>query len=191
MEYMNLKKRQDFCGNSARRERRKGYVPGVIYGKLQQNILFEISELELKREITNFGEHGIVDFSIDGTTGSGLLKSIQRDPVTHKIIHIDIEKIDDGQKVEADVPIVFIGEELLNGKGQVLQKEKDHVRISCRSDNLPKSIKMDVRKGSANKVYRFSDLEVGSEISIIDDLNKVLASISNEKRIISDEMEAK
>lgn len=188
MKNLELKVRNYSKGNSSKRERKKGVVPGVIYAKAMQNILFEISELELERELSSSGEHGIVNYNISGSTHKGLLKDVCRDPVTHKILHLDIEEIGNSQEIETEVPIIFEGEGYLNNKGQVLQKERDAVKVCCCSEDLPKSINIDVSKGIPGRVYRVSDLEVSNEISIVDDISCVIASISNEKRIISDEM---
>ena len=188
MNNLNLKERTCRKGNTAKQERKKGFVPGVIYGKMKNNILFEISELELNKEISSCGEHGVLDYNFGGVSHNGLIKAIQRDPVTHKIMHIDIEEFDSDEKIETDVPIQFIGEDYLNSKGQVLQKEKDSVRVKCNVDELPKSIKFEVGRGVPGTVYRFADLEVAPEIAIVDDLDMVLASISVERRVIADEM---
>ena len=52
--------------------------------------MFEVSELELNREVSNIGEHGVLNFSLDNEEKKALIKEVQRDPVTHKIIHIDL-----------------------------------------------------------------------------------------------------
>ena len=94
-----------------------------------------------------------------------------------------------GEKIETEVPIQYIGEKLLTKKGAVLQKEKDSVKISCDSASLPKSVKLDVSRGINGSVYRLDDIEVASEISILEDLNSVVASISNEKKLVAELVE--
>ncbi|MDS0527281.1 50S ribosomal protein L25 [Clostridium sp. SHJSY1] len=185
MNNLNLIERNLSSGHSARRERRNGLVPGVLYGKKIGNFLFEVGELELGRELSSRGEHGIINFNFNGNEEMALLKEVQRDPVSHRIIHIDLEEIGANKEIQSEVPIQFTGEEWLNNKGAVLQKEKAVVKVSCKPDKLPKSIKMDVSKGELGAVYRFSDLEISEEISIIDDIQTVIASISNEKRLTS------
>lgn len=189
MHNIELKKRNIASGHSARRERRQGLVPGVLYGKKMGNFLFEVGELDLGRELSSSGEHGIINFSFNGKDEKALLKEVQRDPVSHKVIHIDLEEITTNKEIQSEVPIQFIGEEWLNNKGAVLQKEKAVVKVSCKPDNLPKSIKIDVSKGELGDVYRFADLEFGEEISIIDDGETVVASISNERRLTSQLLE--
>lgn len=190
MNNLNLNVRENCHGNSAKRVRKRGLVPGVIYTRNKSNLLFEISQLEIDKEIHSVGEHGLLEYSINGEKHNGLIKDVQRDSISHKIMHLDIEEVNKSEEIETEVPIIFEGEEYLNSKGQVLQKERDSIKVRCRAEEIPKSVTINVGMGTTGTVYRFSDIEIGSEISIVDDINLVLASISVEKRIISDEMKS-
>lgn len=186
MEALNLQNREKNSSNSARKERRKGLVPGVLYGKGMQNLLFEVGELELDREISITGQHGVINVDLDGTKYQALLKEVQRDAVNHNIIHIDLEDIEKDALIQSEVPITFVGEDWLSTHGVVLQKEKDLVKVECSVDDLPKSIKIDVSQGRVGSVFRYADLEIGAEISIVDDIKSVVASISNERKLVSE-----
>lgn len=189
MNNLKLKKRNITTSNEAKKERRQGLVPGVLYGKNIGNFLFEVGELELEREFSSSGQHGFLNFNMEGHDEKALVKEVQRDPVSHKILHIDLEQVDSNEVIESEVPIQFVGEEWLNRKGEVLQKEKGVVKVYCSAEDLPKSIKIDVSKGEIGSVYRFSDLEIADEISIAEDIQTVIASISNEKKIVSEVQE--
>ena len=186
MNNLCLKERNLGKGHNAKRERKEGYIPGVIYGKKMKNLLFEVSDLELAREISSVGDHGMLNFTINGSEEKALIKEVQRDPVSHKIIHIDLEEVSGNEEIQSEVPIQFVGEEWLNNRGAVLQKEKMVVKVNCKADELPKSVSIDVSQGKLGDLYRFGDLELGCEISIVDDLQGVIASISNERKLVSD-----
>ncbi|MDQ0149320.1 50S ribosomal protein L25 [Eubacterium multiforme] len=188
MNELNIQKRNK-CGNSGRKARSKGLVPGILYGKEMANFMFEVSSLELGREISNSGEHGILNVNVNGETKEALIKEVQREPVNHEIIHLDLEILNGNEKIEAEVPIQYLGEGYLNKKGAVLQKEKDLVKVLCNSNKLPKHIKFDVSSGINGSVYRMCDLELANEITILDNLETVIASISNERKLTSDLME--
>lgn len=186
MNNLCLKERNLGKGHNTKRERREGLVPGVIYGKQINNLLFEVGALELAKEISSVGDHGMINYTMNGNEEKALIKEVQRDPVSHKIIHIDLEEISGNEEIQSEVPIQFVGEEWLNGRGAVLQKEKMVVKVNCKADELPKSVKIDVSHGNLGDLYRFADLELGSEISIVDDLEGVIASVSNERKLVSD-----
>ena len=190
MNSLNLTKRDTNIPNNAKKLRRKGIVPGILYGKELKEFVFEVGELDLCREISKNGEHGIINFDLNDKEIQAVIKGIQRDPVTHKIIHLDLEEIDKNKKIVSTVPIHYEGEGYLNKKGMVLQKEKDSIKVECTADKLPKYIKIDINDGNNGFVYRAGDLEVASELSIIDDLNTVIASVSYERKTVSDDMEA-
>lgn len=190
MNSLNLSKRDDSIPNNAKKLRREGKVPGILYGKNYKEFMFEVGELELCREISKNGEHGIVSFGLNGKDCDALIKDVQRDPVTHKILHLDLEELDQNKKIISTVPIYYEGEGYLSKKGMVLQKEKDSVKVECTADNLPKYIKINIDGSSNGYVYRAGDLEVASELSIIDDLNTVIASVTYERKTVSEDMEA-
>ncbi|MEG2511614.1 MAG: 50S ribosomal protein L25 [Bacilli bacterium] len=189
MTNLDLKKRSNNVSNSAKKARRDGKIPGILYGKLKSNFMFEVGELELGHEISEQGEHGILNFNIDGEGHKALLKGVQRDPVSHKIIHIDLEELNGNQTIISSVPIHYLGEEMLTKRGVVLQKEKDSVKVECLADSLPKHVDININQGIVGSVYKFGDLEVASEISIVDDLSSVIASISYERKTVAQDME--
>lgn len=187
MNSLNLSKRD--TGNSAKKLRREGKIPGILYGKKANEFMFEVGEIELCREISKNGEHGIVNFNLNEEDCQALIKDVQRDPVTHKIIHLDLEELNQNKKIISTVPIYYDGEGHLNKKGMVLQKEKDSIKVECTADKLPKYIKINIDGSNNGYVYRAGDLEVASELAIIDDLNTVIASVTYERKTVSDDME--
>lgn len=69
------------------------------------------------------------------------------------------------------------------------KKEKDCVKVEGNVDSLPKYLNINIGTGTVGDVYKFGDLEVGSEISIVDDLNSVIASVIYERKRVADDME--
>ncbi|NLL31277.1 MAG: 50S ribosomal protein L25 [Clostridiales bacterium] len=190
MESLNLKKRDITKKIKAKQLRRSGRVPGILYNKNMNNFMFEVGELELCREISEIGDHGILNFQLDGKDKKALIKDVQRDPVTGKIIHIDLQELEKNQKVISSIPIQYIGEGLLNKKGMVVQKERESVKVEGVAEKLPKSIKINMANLNKGAVYKIADLEVASELSIVDDINTVVASVSYERRTVSENNEA-
>lgn len=189
MNTLNLSKRDLNLASKAKKLRKQGRVPGIIYGEKNKQFMFEVSELELGREISKSGEHGIIDFNINGKNQKALIKDVQRDPVTHKILHLDLKELDENEKITSNIPLYYEGEAYLNKNGMVLQKEKDSIKVECNASNLPKYIKLNVNELSNGYVYRVGDLEVANEISIVDSLDTVVASVTYERKTVSDDMQ--
>jgi len=164
--------------HSAKRDRRKGLVPGVLYGSKTRNMLFEIGELELNKKISKIGEHGIVNLQINNENHNALIKEVQKDAVTQKIIHIDLQELDENKVIQTEVPLVFSGE-ALSKDGGIIQKEKNIIKVQGKYDKIPKSICVDVSNMHIGDVYRISDLEISDEISVMEEPNTVLAVVSH------------
>lgn len=186
MQELKLNKR---CDKNAKRLRRNHIIPGILYGKKCGNLMFEIGEMDIMNDLYENGEHGIVDFVMDGYSGTAIVKEVQKDSITQNVIHVDLEEINRNEEIVAEVPIKFYGKDFLNAKGVVLQTEKDTVKVSCKPEDLPKNIPFDIKSAKIGSVFKLSDLEVGNEISIVDDLDSVLASVSGKQFIFEAEEE--
>lgn len=171
--------REKNVSHSARKERKKGKIPGVLYGKSIKNTLFEIGEIELNREISKEGEHGVIDLNIGGITHKTLIKEIQKEPINHKIIHIDLEELSRNHIINTEVPISFIGENTVVHNGGILQKERNTVKIQCMPENIPKTINADISNMQIGDVLKIGNLEIAEEIIVTEDCNNVILSITS------------
>lgn len=178
MGVLNCNVRSKTCTHAASKVRRNGKIPGILYGEKINNLLFEISELELNREILKEGEHGVKSINIDGTTHQAIIKEIQKDPLTNKIIHIDLENVHEDKTVQADIPIQFINEEKVSQKGCILQKEKSSIKVQGKVKDLPKYINVDLKNLKYGESYRLSNLEVAGDITFMENLDTVIATVT-------------
>ncbi|KGM96442.1 50S ribosomal protein L25 [Clostridium novyi A str. 4552] len=181
MDVLKAKERIKDSNHSARRERKKGMVPGVLYGAGVQNTLFEIGEIELNREVLKHGEYGGIDLEINNNHHKAIVKEVQKDPVTKKILHIDLQEINKDEVIQTEIPINFIGEEFIAKRGEIVQKEKSNIKVQGKYDNIPKSINVDVSKMYSGDVFRVNDVEMASEIICLDDMNTILAVVMGTK----------
>jgi len=168
--------------------RRNGKIPGNIYGKNLKNMLVEFAELEVFNVLRKNGEHGILDVDVDGKTYKAIIKEVQKDPLTKKIIHLDLYKVDDKEKIHAKVPVVIKGEEYLKGMNAVVQKIQDEVEVECSADKVPKFIVADITKINKDKIT-VSDLEIAEEISVIAPPNALIATIVKANQIVEEDKE--
>lgn len=147
MENLQVNQREKKTRHSSRQCRRKGLVPGVIYGKGINNFLFEIGELELNHALSVTGEHGLLSINSQEGSLNTLIKEVQRDPVTRRVLHIDLEKVEGNEEIETAVPINYVGDQ-----------------------------------------FKIADVEFGNEITVVDDLNSIVASVSYDQKIITQEV---
>ena len=175
MEKLFVEKRN--CKNS-NKIRREGKVPGIIYGKNLNNLMFEVGEIELNSMISQVGEHGVTDVNYGGADYKVLIKEVQKDPVKKNVIHIDLENVTKSSNlINAEIPILFSGDELIMKKGGVVQKEKNSVKVRCPGEKLPNNIMIDLSQYDIGKTFRISDLELGEDITFMESLDSTIASI--------------
>lgn len=189
MEKVILHKRDKNTEHSAKKGRRIGKIPGVIYGKNINNLMFEIGTLELNREIQSNGEHGTLDVEFNGGVYKTLIKEIQREPVSHKIVHIDLEKIPENETIQTDIPVIFQGEDLIRRKGGIVQKEKTNVKVQCRVENIPKHINIDISSLEIGDSYKVCDIKTTQDITFVDELNSKIAFITSNNKSEEDALE--
>nr|WP_283704693.1 50S ribosomal protein L25 [Clostridium perfringens] len=188
MENLQVNQREKKTRHSSRQCRRKGLVPGVIYGKGINNFLFEIGELELNHALSVTGEHGLLSINSQEGSLNTLIKEVQRDPVTRRVLHIDLEKVEGNEEIETAVPINYVGEEYINKLDAVLQKNLDSIKVKCSPSNIPKGVNLNVGRAKPGDQFKIADVEFGNEITVVDDLNSILASVSYDQKIITQEV---
>lgn len=137
--------------------RKNGNVPGIYYTKDTEPIPIVLPELSLKPLVYTSETH-LVDLIIDDTESKKtILKNIQFDPVTDRIIHCDFLGISLDDEIEIEVPILVTGNAKGIKEGGLVQHQMHKVTISCLPTNIPEHITVDV-----------TNLGVGDSITVAD-----------------------
>lgn len=174
MNSLNLKSRN-------RRKKSRGSIAGILYGKGRENFMFEIGELELNQCIKESGEHGILNAQVDGKEEMVLIKEVQRDPVKHNILHIDLESVSGEKEITTDIPIYYEHEGIVKSNGGILQKEKSSIKVKGSVNNIPEKIKIDLAAYRLGDIMRVGDIELGEDLTFMEPLNSVVLSVTHAK----------
>ena len=144
---------------SSRRLRREGRVPAVVYGLDADPTTVSVAWPDLRAALTtDAGVNAIITLSIDGEEQLSVVRDIQRHPVRRDVIHVDFLRVTADQQIEAEVPVVLIGEalEVTRANGMVDQTMY-HLTISAKPADIPDEIEVDI-----------SDMELGDSIHVDD-----------------------
>jgi large subunit ribosomal protein L25 len=160
------------------RLRNSGRIPGVIYGLNNANFSVEFAQEEIFNVLNKSGGTAIVDVSVNGSSEKAMLKEVQRDPLTRKVTHVDLQRVDNIHKVHAKVPVVVRGEDRLKGMGAMAQIQVDHVEVECTPDKLPRQIIADISRLDVGQKLTVAQLEIAEEIAVLNDPNTIIAAIS-------------
>jgi len=167
IRYRNVK------GKKVKFFRQQGLVPGVIYGSsLDSNINIFVEKIPFLKEYAKaWSSTPIVLKAEDGKEFWVLIRDIQKDPVKDFLQHVDFQVVVRNEKVEAEVPVVLIGESEIE-KNKVWQIEQllQQIRVSAYPQDLPHDIKIDVSNiKSVNDVIFVKDLNLGGKVEILED----------------------
>lgn len=132
---------------SSRRYRRQGKIPAVLYGADKQATPLLLDANEIGKQLSHeaFFSH-ILSVKVDGEETQAVLRSLQRDPASSKITHVDFLRVSATEEIQMNVPLHFINEDQCPGKkiGGIVSHLMVDVEISCLPKDLPEYIEVDI-----------------------------------------------
>ncbi len=142
--------------------REQGKIPAVLYGKEVDtaSIAIDMGEFQ-KCYKRSFNELAFYDIELDGKKYHTILKDKLVHPVTRNILHIDFMVISAKAQMEFDIPIKFVGESLGAKEGGFTDYVHRTVTISCRADEAPDELELDVSQLRIGDTLHVSDLPKG------------------------------
>lgn len=134
---------------ASRKLRAAGSVPAVCYGRHIDAVSASINPADLTRILsTAYGANLVFELVVDDngteTRRDVMLKSVQRDPLTRRVIHVDMYAIDPERKVTVRVPLRFDGKAVGVGLGGKLRSAARDVVVSCLPKDIPTEVVVDV-----------------------------------------------
>jgi large subunit ribosomal protein L25 len=147
---MQLKaKQREELGKATKYIRRGNQIPAVIFGKGMDSVAITLEYVDFNKVYQESGETDLIDIEAGDKKYKVLIKDIQFDPVTDRIAHVGFYKPDLTEKIEAQVPVEVIGEELnefiKNGTGIALQLLQE-ITVEALPEDLPHDFQVDVSK---------------------------------------------
>ncbi len=175
---LEISNRNNIGTKGAKKERKKGLVPGVLYysGENATNISIEKSIL---LRAMNSGQR-IFEINLDGDSQYTMLKQVQYHPVTDEVIHVDLMRVRRSEKMTILVPVVLVGESIGVKEGGILSQSLTQVEISCYPTDVPEKIELNIDHLELNSALSVRDLNTGSEdVEVISDSNLNIVSVTS------------
>ena len=139
--------------------RRDGFVPGVYYSKGKDQIAFAVEEVALNKYVFT-SKTNIIQLTFEGEEAVGcIIKDIQFDPVTDKVVHIDMLGVTLGQVLQLEVPIHFTGSAVGVKEGGILQEVLHRLEVECLPRHIPENLEIDVTELNIGDSIYIRDLE--------------------------------
>jgi large subunit ribosomal protein L25 len=168
--------RTEFGKGGARRTRRAGLVPAVLYGHGEAPKHIALPAREFAAAIRHGGINQVFAIAIsDGTEALALPKAIQRDPLKDTFEHVDLLIVRRGEKVTVDVPIRLVGEA---ARGTLVMHEHDRLSINAEAMHLPEFLEASVEGLEAGSHVTAADIKLPEGSELASDADLVIAVVA-------------
>ena len=162
--------RTDMGKGASRRLRRTGEIPAVMYGGGQDPASLTLSHDAIMHALENeaFYSH-ILSVNVEGKKNKAVLRDVQRHPSKPTILHIDLQRVSEGDRIHMLVPIHVVGEEDAPGvaAGGLVNHNMSEVEINCQAKNLPEYLEVDISNLEAGHAVHLSDVKLPEGVEII------------------------
>jgi large subunit ribosomal protein L25 len=190
---LQVQERERRGSADARRLRKQGLIPGVLYGKGKTSHAICVPERELRRVLTGAGGlHAILDVVLEGqsTAHASILKDYQQDPIRGHISHIDLQEVRLDQPIQASVTVLLVGEPVGAKEGGVLSQVQREINIEALPMEIPEHIDLDVSGMAIGDTLRLADLAPMDGVTYLDNPEEtVLATVTLPTREVEPEPE--
>ncbi|HYX70564.1 MAG TPA: 50S ribosomal protein L25 [Terriglobales bacterium] len=165
--------------NVARRLRRAGRVPAVLYGAKKDSVAVTLDPKQVARILhSESGHNTIFDLQVGPERTKAMIVDWQLEPVKGSLLHVDMKRIAMDERIKVKVPIHLKGEAAgVKTQGGVLEQILREVEVECLPTDIPGHIEVDVTELVFGKVVRVSDLSRSSQIKFITDANYPVAHV--------------
>jgi large subunit ribosomal protein L25 len=187
---LEVQARQPAGSRQARRLRRAGKVPGVVYGGGEDPVCIEVPGRELRQALAHAG--AVLDLTIDGQAPTPVvLKEQVRHPVTGDTVHIDLLRVRLDQAIHATVLVDLQGADDAPGvkEGGVLEQVTREVTIEALPTDIPDSIPHDVSQVQIGDTIAIEALSPPPGVTILDDPETVIATVTPPRLQTEEEIE--
>ena len=171
---LSAEPRTELGKGGARRTRRAGKIPAVIYGHGADPRHISIPAREFAQALKHGGMNVLLTVNVNGADQLAIPKAIQRHPIKGIFEHVDLLAVRRGEKVTIDVPLQIVGEVV---RGGLLAQENTTVSIEAEATNLPSGIEVNIEGVEIGSHITAADLALPAGATLAGDPDQVLLLI--------------
>jgi large subunit ribosomal protein L25 len=172
--------------NEARRLRKSGSIPAVVYGAGKAPVSVAVDPKQIFRILkSDSGHNTIFDLELNGENTKAMIVDWQTEPLKGSLLHIDLKRIAMDQRLRVTVPIILKGDAVgVKTQGGILEQVLREVELECLPNDIPAHIDVDVTKLAFGQVIRVSDLPHGEgKLKFMTDEDQTVAHIVAVKEV--------
>jgi large subunit ribosomal protein L25 len=182
---LKVKERKETGTRKVKHLRKKGWIPGVIYGHGEKSKLIMIQEEELLNVLHNLhSEATLLDLDCEGEKLQVLMREISRNPLDEKLLHVDFQHIHKNEKVNVHVILEYQGKPKGVEEGGLLNIEHRDLIIRCLPKDIPEKIVVDVSNLEIGQSLHIKDLNIPEGVKVEEDPSSTVVNILSPRKVI-------
>jgi large subunit ribosomal protein L25 len=180
---LQVSRREGSGKGVARKLRQNGRIPAVVYGGHREPVAIEVDRKSVSELVTK-SEHGVRSIFLLKMSGTdqqrqAMIKDLQIDPISRRIIHIDFVRVMMDEVVRVTVPVHVNGmAKGVKEAGGMLDFQVRDLHVECLPSAIPDAIEVDVSNLEIHKYIRISDIQVPEGVKILDDPERVVVGVT-------------
>jgi large subunit ribosomal protein L25 len=173
-------KREGFGKNAARRLRKQGFIPAILYGEASESVPLVLAKKDiiqvLKQET---GENTIFKVAYDAVERDAMIKELQIDPTTDHLIHADLMRISLDKPIRVTVPVAYRGEAIgVKNEGGFVDFITRNLEVECLPRDIPESLTIDVSELHIHQSFKVENMTPPTGVRVMADPGTVIVMIS-------------
>lgn len=172
---LTAQERKTKGSRQARRLRKHGQVPGVVYGHKEATVSITLSRDELQKAV----RHGarVVDLDQEGKVEKALIRDLQWDPLGHDIWHVDFARVAADERITVDVRVELRGTAPGVTGGGILDQPIHSLEVECLALSVPESIRVNINELQLNGAIHIRDLVLPPEVVVQGDPDAIIVQV--------------
>jgi large subunit ribosomal protein L25 len=174
---------------AARRIRRSGLIPGVVYGRGNEPRSIKVDPQDIEKLLLSNAIFDLTFVGEDGEESTVIIKDYQKDVIKQNLLHVDFQFISMDEKITVSVPMNLEGEAVGVRDGGVLQQLLREIDIDVLPSEIPEEITIDISELEVGESLSVADLELSDTIDLVTDSDEVIVTVVTPTELVEEDEE--
>jgi large subunit ribosomal protein L25 len=180
---INVERRPGSGTSTARRQRRAGVIPAIVYGRKRTPLSINVQAVEFEEKLTHLEGSHLIRL-VHGGGGDGdlhdravLLREVQRHPVSGAVLHADFFEVDLTERLTVSVPLHFVGKPVGVVAGGILQPVLREIEVECLPTEIPDFIDIDVSGLNIHEAIHLNEVRLPEGATLVSDGSQTIVTV--------------
>jgi large subunit ribosomal protein L25 len=167
--------RTEFGKGAARRTRRAGKIPAVLYGHGSDPKHLALPALEFARVVREHGQNAVLTLDVDSSSELALTKTVTTHPIKNYIEHVDLLLVQRGEKVSVEIPIVLTGDP---AAATLVTQDLTTITVEVDALNIPEQVEVSIEGAAAGTQILASQVTLPTGSILVTDADALVVAVN-------------